>query len=279
MMKELDTPQQSTIMKKKDTLTRRDIQEGLELKQFEVHYQPIIDKLENRIICGEALVRWKHPELGLLHPDSFIELAERTEMIGQLGEFVLREAASQSKIWKEEGLPFYKVTVNLSLGQLSDMKFPGKVGAILKEFDIAPGEMELEITETMAMIDPEETKSTLLELKDVGIRIVLDDFGTGYSSLSHIRHFPIDGLKIDGEFIRHSLQSDRNTKLMHSIILLAKALDLQVVAEGVETEEQAKLLFEMECHIIQGFYFTHPLPSEHYKEWCLLFTKVPALRV
>lgn len=263
----------------KDTFTKADILEGLSRKEFEVHYQPIIDKERGCVISGEALVRWNHPQFGLLLPGRFIPSAEQDGAIHALGDFVLREACEQSRKWKNVGHPFYKVTINLSLAQLSDMKFPGKVKEILAETGMNPRDLEFEITESMAMIDPDSTKMIISELKDVGMRIVLDDFGAGYSSLNHLRHFPIDGLKIDGQFIRHSLRSERDTKLMHSIILLAKALDLQVVAEGVETKDQLDLLVDMECHKLQGYYFTHPLPSREYEEWCSLFTKIPALQV
>lgn len=263
-------------MKPTDTFTKDDILEGLALRQFEVYYQPIIDKSENRIISGEALIRWNHPKLGFLHPISFISITEKVGAMGAMGEFVLREACVQSKKWKDEGNDFYKVTVNLSLCQLIDDNFPKKAQQIITETGIDPEDLELEITETMAMNDPVATKTTLLELKEIGIRIILDDFGTGYSSLSHLRHFPVDGLKIDGQFIQQSLQSEKDTKMMQAIITLAKALDLHIVAEGVETEEQLALLKEMDCETVQGFYFTHPLPTHEYKEWCTLFLNNPA---
>jgi EAL domain-containing protein (putative c-di-GMP-specific phosphodiesterase class I) len=266
-------------MQQKDSFTKADIKEALELKQFEVYYQPIINKEKNCVISGEALVRWNHPRLGLLHPMSFIPVAEQTGTIFELGEYVLREACIQSKRWKDEGYPFFKVTVNLSLAQLSDMKFPSRVKQITQETGMNPADLELEVTESMAMIDPDVTRHTLLELKEAGIRIMLDDFGAGYSSLSHLRHFPVDGLKIDGQFIRHSLKSERDSKLMHSIILLARSLDLHIIAEGVETEEQLNLLKQMECYNIQGFYFTHALPHNEYKEWCTYFTEHPALQM
>lgn len=256
-----------------------DILEGLDYKQFEVYYQPIIDKENDRILSGEALVRWNHPRLGLLHPKSFITIAEETGAIVELGEFVLREACYHSRMWKDEGHSFHKVTVNLSLLQLSDRDFAKKTGDILKETGAHAEDLELEITESMAMVDPDITSFTLAELKKLGIRIMLDDFGVGYSSLSHLRQFPVDGLKIDGQFIQRSLQSARDSKIMQSIVLLARALDLHLVAEGVETEEQLTLLKEMECYNVQGFYFTHALPHQEYKEWCTYFVNNPSLRM
>lgn len=262
-----------------DTFSKGDIMEALTHKQFEVHYQPILDKEKGCVVSGEALARWNHPAYGLLLPHKFIPAAEQDGAIHALGDFVLREACKQSKQWKDKGHEFYRVSVNLSLAQLSDMKFPGRVKEILAETGLDPRDLDLEITESMAMIDPDSTKEIIRELKEAGIKIMLDDFGAGYSSLSHLRNFPIDGLKIDGQFVRHSLQSERDTKLMHSIILLSKSLDLNVIAEGVETKEQVDLLTDMECNHLQGFYFTHPLPSDEYVEWCALYTKNPALQV
>jgi EAL domain-containing protein (putative c-di-GMP-specific phosphodiesterase class I) len=263
-------------MKPTDTFTKDDILEGLALRQFEVYYQPIIEKSDNTILSGEALIRWNHPKLGFLHPLSFISITEKLGAMGAMGEFVLREACMQSKKWKDEGHDFHKVTVNLSLCQLIDENFPKKVIQIVSDTEIEPSDLELEITESMAMTDPAATRETLLKLKEIGIRIILDDFGTGYSSLSHLRHFPVDGLKIDGQFIQQSLQSEKDTKMMRAIITLARALDLHIVAEGVETEEQLALLKEMECETVQGFYFTHPLPTHEYKEWCKVFLSNPA---
>ena len=266
-------------MKSKDTFSKKDILQAVEKGQFEVFYQPIIDKEKNTIISGEALVRWNHPELGLLHPNSFITTAEKTGAIVQLGYFVLRESCMQSKKWKDEGYAFFKVTVNLSLVQLTDRDFSKKVKHVLIESGIEAEDLELEITESMALDDPDTTRKTLLELKEIGVRIVIDDFGAGFANLSHLRHFPVDGLKIDGQFIQQSLKSERDAKIMYSIILLARALDLDIVAEGVETEEQLALLKGMECQVVQGFYFTHALPGKEYKEWCNYFVNNPALQV
>lgn len=265
-------------MNTKKTFTKEEILEGIELKQFEVYYQPIVDKEKGEVVLGEALIRWNHPQLGLLHPGNFISAAETTGAIRELGEFVLREAITQSKKWKEAGYPFFRVTVNISLAQIADANFIDKVFAILQETKMSPHDLELEITESLAMIDPFTTQSTLEKLKDIGVRIVLDDFGAGYSSLNHLNHFPVDGLKIDGEFIRNSLKSEKDAKLMQSIILLAQSLDLHIVAEGVETKEQLDLLSKFDCHTIQGFYFSHPMPSKEYLEWCTYFASTPELR-
>lgn len=261
---------------KKNIFSKADILRGLQLKQFEVYYQPIIDKKIGTIICGEALIRWNHPKLGLLHPDIFIPIAESNGAILALGDFVLLEACEQSKIWSNAGHSFYKVTVNLSFAQILEKDFVKNTISIITASGIDPHNLELEITETMAMIDQ---KDMIAKLQKLGVRIILDDFGTGYSSLSHLKYLPFNGLKIDRRFIKQSLESTRDSKLMHSIILLAQSIDLHIVAEGVETKEQLDMLEKMNCHTVQGFYFTHPLPSKEYSEWCTYFLRTPELQV
>jgi diguanylate cyclase len=265
-------------MNSKATFSKADIREGLELKQFEVYFQPIIDTRKKEIVSGEALVRWNHPRLGFLHPMSFITDAEKTGMIMELGEFVLREACERIVEWKKSGHSFDSVSVNLSISQLSDMEFPKRVKQILKETGTTPQNLTFELTESVAMLDPEVTIGILIELKYLGVRIALDDFGAGYSSLSHMQHFPVDEIKIDGQFIQQSLKSDWGEKLMRSIILLTRALEVDVVIEGVETEEQLSLLQELDSAVVQGFYFTHALPADEYGEWCTYFIAHPELR-
>jgi EAL domain-containing protein (putative c-di-GMP-specific phosphodiesterase class I) len=209
---------------------------------------------------------------------SFINDAEKTGMIIELGEFVLREACNQSVEWQRLGHPFRCISVNLSISQLSDMEFPKRVKEILKETGAAPQNITFELTESVAMLDPEVTIGILIELKYLGVRIALDDFGAGYSSLSHMQYFPVDEIKIDGQFIQQSLKSGWGEKLMRSIILLTRALEVDVVIEGVETEEQLSLLLELESSVVQGFYFTHALPAEEYREWCTYFIAHPELR-
>jgi EAL domain-containing protein (putative c-di-GMP-specific phosphodiesterase class I) len=267
-----------TSVHNRATFSKADIREGLELEQFEVYYQPIINVDTKEIVSGEALVRWNHPRLGFLHPMSFITDAEKTGMILDLGEVVLREACEKIVEWKNSGHPFSNVSVNISISQLSDMDFPQRVKAILKETGAEPKNVTLELTESVAMSDPEVTVGILIELKHIGVRIALDDFGAGYSSLSHMQHFPVDEIKIDGQFIQQSLKSDWGEKLMRSIVLLTRALELDVVVEGVETEEQLSLLMELKSSVVQGFYFTHALPSDEYREWCAYFASHPELR-
>ncbi len=262
-----------------DQFTKADILEGLQHKQFELYYQPILDKKQDRIVSGEALIRWNHPRLGFLHPKSFIRIAEECGIIGDIGDFVFREACRQCKLWKDKGYSFYKISVNVSMAQLGDPKLPQKLFRTLMEEGVEPEDIDIEITESLAMTHPETTKNVLSQLKAFGMRVLLDDFGAGFSSLNHLRFFPVDGIKIDRQFTHQALASDRDKTLLDSVIKLGKALDLVVIAEGVETEEQIELLQALECNVMQGFYFTHALGAREYEEWCLYFIRNPILRV
>lgn len=265
-------------MKDRATFSKADIREGLVREQFEVYFQPIIDIQKNEIIGGEALVRWNHPKLGFLHPMQFIMDAEKTGLISAIGIYVLKEACLQSKRWKAAGYPFYRVSVNVSLAQLSDKEFVHDIKKVLKESGVRPQDVTLELTESIAMTDPDNTIGSLIEIKHTGVRIALDDFGSGYSSLSHLQYFPVDELKIDGQFIQAALTSDWTEKIMYSIILFTRALEIDVVIEGVETEEQLELLKNLKQPVVQGFYFTHPLPVDEYQEWCTYYMANPKLR-
>lgn len=268
----------SRVMQNTDFFSKEDILEGVARKEFEVYYQPIVDTSKQHVATGEALVRWNHPVRGLLHPGSFIEIAEKTGAIIELGAYVLHEACRQSKEWKDEGHPFYKVSVNLSLVQLSDKQFINRVFYILRETGIFPEDLEIEVTESTAIYDPEITRNTLMQLKGIGIHLILDDFGTGYSGLSHLGHLPIGGIKVDKMFVWQSMKSEWDANLLRSIILFARSLGLHLVAEGVETEEQLALVRNMGCDCIQGFYYTHPLPAKEYVEWCTLYRQHPSLQ-
>lgn len=268
-----------TMKDNKATFSKGNICEGLEYNQFEVYYQPIIDILHNKIVSAEALIRWNHPKLGFLHPEQFITDAEKTGMIGALGTFVMKEACNQSVLWKKSGCPFYAVSLNLSLSQLSDSSLVQTMKSLIKETQVNPQDITLELTESVAMTDPEITITTLIELKHLGVSISLDDFGAGYSSLSHLQLFPVDELKIDGQFIQQSRKGPWGERLMRSISTFARTLGLDVVIEGVETEEQFQLVKEMKVRHVQGFYFTHALSAQDYKEWCMYYLSIPAFHV
>ncbi len=233
----------------------------LDLQELVLHYQPLIDLKTGQIVSMEALVRWHHPQLGLIPPGQFIPLAEETGMVVALGEWVLQTACEQVQIWQQMGLNS-TVAVNLSARQFQDHHFQGRVQQILQQTEMDPQRLDLEITESLAMQDVELTIALLEQFREMGIRISIDDFGTGYCSLSYLKRLPLDNLKIDQSFIRPLEESDRDRAIVQTIIQLGKSLSLTVVAEGVETIHQVEILQELECDEIQGFLFSRPLPAE-----------------
>jgi EAL domain-containing protein (putative c-di-GMP-specific phosphodiesterase class I) len=255
-------------MKPETVILRESIRRALEQGEFEVYYQPIVDIVSNRVIAGEALLRWNHPELGLLYPDSFIPSAEECGMISLLGEYVVRDTCKQIRKWIDSNRPSIRFCVNLSMAQMEDAMFAKKVQQILRDTEVPPECLEFEVTESMAMSDLEGTLSVLSELKECGTSIALDDFGTGYSSLSHLHQFPVDVLKLDGDFVQKSLMTEKGSKLMRAMLLLAHTLDLEVIAEGIETEEQLLLVKLLGGKLVQGYYFSQPVPVKEYMRWC-----------
>jgi diguanylate cyclase (GGDEF)-like protein/PAS domain S-box-containing protein len=237
------------------------LKQALERAEFELHYQPQTHIGTSRVIAVEALVRWRHPTKGLLPPGQFIGVAEETGLIVPIGAWVLRAACAQNKAWQDAGLPHLRMAVNVSANQFWGGQIVDTVGRILKETDLPPSDLELEITESVFLRNIEETVRTLSELKSIGVTISLDDFGTGYSSLNYLRRLPIDSLKIDGSFIR-DLSADPNAAvLLSQIIQLAHAMHLEVVAEGVETEKEYAFLANNHCDVVQGYYLHKPLSS------------------
>ncbi|MBD0335177.1 MAG: EAL domain-containing protein, partial [Cyanobacteria bacterium Co-bin13] len=235
---------------------------ALERQEFVIHYQPQINVDTGQVIQVEALLRWQHRELGLISPQTFIPLAEETGLIVAIGEWVLRQACRQSRRWQQAGLPNLRVAVNLSARQLQHPSLVATIKAILRESDLQPQTLELEITETAAMRDVDTTIETLQTLRRIGVRISMDDFGTGYSSLSYLKKFPLHGLKIDRAFVRDVAQNAQDRAMVMAIIAMTRGLHLNVVAEGVETQDQLTCLRSMGCAEMQGFLFSHPLPAE-----------------
>ncbi len=242
-------------------LLTNDIRRALEREEFRVHYQPKLDTRTCRITSMEALLRWAHPELGLLPPAEFIPLAEETGLILPLGEWALRKAAQQHMEWKREGLPPLPIAVNLSGYQLQQACFIDTVRQILGETGMLPEHLELEITETVVMQNPDLAVSVLREFSGLGIRISIDDFGTGYSSLAHIKRFALSSIKIDKSFVKDLETNPTDAAIATAIIAMGSSLNLQVVAEGVETEGQLKFLREKACDEVQGFLFSEPVPA------------------
>jgi len=239
---------------------------GLERREFFVQYQPQVSSADFHLVGMEALVRWQHPNLGLLYPNEFIHLAEDSGLIIPLGDWVCRTACIQNKAWQEAGLVPMRLAVNFSARQFQQPTFISTIEEILKETNLDPGWLELEITESSIMKDPDKAIEKLLELKMMGIKVAIDDFGTGYSSLNYLKRFPIDTLKIDRSFVSDLCKDPHDTAIVRAIITLGHALDLTVVAEGVETREQLESLTELECDVVQGFLFSKALPTEDFEE-------------
>jgi len=234
--------------------------------QIVVHYQPKVDLSSGQVVSVEALVRWQHPRLGLLEPDEFIPLAERTGLIRPLTWCVLRKALVQNRVWAREGV-FLRVAVNVSARCLLDSTFPEHVGRLLQETDVPPERLDLEITETAMLAHPDQTLVILHRLSTNGIRLSIDDFGTGYSSLSQLKRLPVKELKIDKAFVTAMVEDDNDAAIVRSSIELARKMHLDVVAEGVETEEVLDQLVELGCTSAQGFYISKPLPAARLGAW------------
>lgn len=241
----------------------------LERGELSVYYQPIVSIEKRRLFCSEALVRWRHPELGLLGPSRFIPLAEETGFIIPIGEWVLRTACAQNKEWQESGYPPFRMTVNLSAHQFQDSDLVEKTSRILSETGLNPEFLELEITEGTAMRDVEHTIPIITRLTDMGIRFAIDDFGIGYSSLSYLKKLPIQTLKIDKSFIRGITADPGDKAIVNAVITMAHSLNLNVVAEGVETEGQVSFLQLRHCDGMQGYLVSRPLPADEFRELIL----------
>jgi predicted signal transduction protein with EAL and GGDEF domain len=238
-----------------------DLRRALAGHELRLYYQPILDSRTGRIEGVEALLRWQHPERGLLLPGEFLTIAEQAGLSNLLDLWVLRTACREIRNWHEDGAAV-RVTVNLSARPFQQPDLVDKIETILAETGLPSPLLEIEITETLAMQNAEVSLGVLRALKDLGIRIAIDDFGTGYSSLSYLRTFPIDTLKIDGSFVRSLNIGDVQAEIPAAMIALAHSLDIRVVGEGVEEEAQWLLLREQGCDEVQGFLFSRPLPAE-----------------
>jgi diguanylate cyclase (GGDEF)-like protein len=240
--------------------------QAMERKEFEVYYQPQMDTNSRQVVGMEALVRWQHPDFGLVLPAEFIPLAEDTGLIVPLGEWVLRTACVQSKAWQKAGFARLSLAVNLSARQFQQQNLSQAVIEILQETELNPHDLELEITESSIMKNADSATRTLNELKAMGVKISIDDFGTGYSSLGYLKRLPIDILKIDKSFVRDVITDPDDASLVLAIVTLAHNLRLKVVAEGVETEEQLRFLHLLRCDEWQGYLYSKPLPAGAFEE-------------
>ena len=250
----------------KQLVLENNLRQSLDRDEFFVQYQPQVAIQDFHLVGMEALVRWQHPSLGVLYPKEFITLAEESGLIIPLGDWILRTACAQNKLWQDAGLPPMRLSVNFSARQFQQPTFITDVSQILKETNLDPRWLELELTESSIMKDPEEAIEKLHELKLMGIQVAIDDFGTGYSSLNYLKRFPIDTLKIDKSFVSDVCKDPHDTSIVRAIINLGHALDLNVIAEGVETREQLQYLAALECDQVQGFLFSKPLPVKAFEE-------------
>jgi len=231
-------------------------------KQFYLQYQPIVSPQDGMIRGFEALLRWRHPVLGMISPVEFIPVAEEVGLIGQIGGWVLDEACRQLRAWQDAGSPSLSMSVNVSAIQLADGELVDLVTRVLADSGIAHGSLKLELTESAVMADPEHALAIFQQLKALGVRLSLDDFGTGYSSLSHLRRLPIDTLKIDRSFVSAMDSHADKREIAGVVVMLARALGLDVVAEGVETNAEVDILRDMGSDFVQGYYFFRPLDHE-----------------
>lgn len=234
----------------------RELRRAFAEEQFSVFYQPQLNLISRSVVGVEALLRWHHPERGLVPPAEFIPMCEETGLIGPLGEWVLRRACQETRDWQQ-----VKVAVNLSPTQFRNAGLAGMVARVLKETAFDPKRLELEITEAVLIADTDVVLATLCAIKALGVRIAMDDFGTGYSSLSYLRRFPFDKVKIDQSFVRDLGRSDDATAIIRAVVALTRSLGMRSIAEGVETSEQARLLTQEGCQEVQGYFFGRPVPA------------------
>ena len=243
------------------------LRKALEKDQFLLFYQPKVDAMSGQVLGMEALIRWKHPELGMISPAEFIPVAEQTGLIIPMGKWIFEEACRFIKVMQEQGLPPLSIAVNLSGAQFSQNDLISTLESTVKKAGINPQQIELEITESLIMNDIEKAIDTLNQLRDFGFSIAIDDFGTGYSSLAYLKRFPVTTLKIDQSFIQGIHKDPDDRAIVQAVITLAHSLRLKVVAEGIEEKEQLCVLKDQGCDIIQGYYFSRPLCGEDLIEW------------
>jgi EAL domain-containing protein (putative c-di-GMP-specific phosphodiesterase class I) len=255
------TAQMNVAVKRRMTLESA-LRRAVMQKSFVLHYQPQIDLDSGEILAVEALVRWKAEDGSMISPGDFIPLAEETGLINEIGEWVLRESCRQAREWQDMGLPRRRVAVNLSARQFGDRGFLDMVTRVLAESRLDPACLELEITESQVMRQTEGMIMLLNKLAEMGVQLAIDDFGTGYSSLSYLKRLPIQKLKIDQSFVRDITIDPNDTAIVVAIINMAKSLDLDTIAEGVETAGQLALLRSKGCHVGQGYYFSAPVRAE-----------------
>lgn len=245
-------------------LLEQEIGRAIEREEFVLHYQPVVDLSLGRAVGAEALIRWQHPERGLLPPSRFIGAAETSGLIDPIGLWVMRQACAQVRSWNDAGASEMTVAINLSARQFLDPGLALTVETALSASGVRPGQLEIELTETAAMADYDHTRTVFGQLRDLGVGIAIDDFGTGYASMSYLRKLPFDKLKIDREFVSGVHQAKGSQAICGALVELARGLDLRVLAEGAETEEEVRHLHGRGCDLFQGYYFSKPLAAESF---------------
>jgi len=240
------------------------LRRALERNEIAVHFQPIVSLASGRIVGAEALARWQHPRIGMIHPPEFIPLAEETGLIIPLGERILDLVCAQIAAWRQAGLPPLPVALNISARQFRQENLAALLRRALAQHGVDGGLLEFELTESMVMHDVENAIAMLRELKGLGVSLALDDFGTGYSSLAYLKRFPIDALKIDRSFVRDIDSEPDDAAIAHAVIAMAHSLGLRVIAEGVENDAQLALLRRYDCNDFQGFLFSRPVPADEF---------------
>jgi diguanylate cyclase len=246
-----------------------DLRQAIEQDQLLLCYQPQVDLITHSIQGVEALVRWRHPVRGIISPMQFIPIAEESGLIVPLGEWVLRQALRQQRIWRDEGIPEFRMSINISARQVQQPGFPEFLAAQLKEHDVEARLVELELTESMLMQDVDAALETLSKIKKLGVTLAVDDFGTGFSSLSYLQRFPIDRLKIDQSFVRNIESTPANESIARAIIALAESLALDTVAEGIENPSEMAILKHLRCQEGQGYLFAKPLSATEVATWIM----------
>ena len=241
-----------------------ELRRALEREEFVLHYQPKMNLETGAIIGAEALIRWIHPDRGLVSPAQFIPIAEDSGLIVPIGRWVLREACKQARAWMDAGLPPIPMAVNISSIEFRNPNFLASVRTILKETRWDPHHLEIEMTESLLMQNSDSSASVLQALKTMGVQLALDDFGTGYSSLSYLKRFPIDVLKVDQSFVRDISTNSSDAAIIEAIISMGKSLKQRVIAEGIETQEQLTFLRGHHCDEGQGYYFSPPVVAEQF---------------
>jgi Amt family ammonium transporter len=239
----------------------QDLRRALERGEFTLHYQPVVDLVERRVVSAEALLRWQHPKLGVIGPSRFIPMLEDSELIDEIGLWTLTTACREARGWIDRGMPSLKVAVNLSARQLRDTTLPATIARTLDFYRLPSHSLELELTETVAMEDADRTLAMFTALRAIGVSLAIDDFGAGYSSLSYVKKLPFDKLKIDREFVQGIDSRPDSQAICQALVALGRGLNLAVLAEGVETKAEVEVLAALGCTTFQGFYFFRPLPG------------------